>query len=518
MGVVYSARLDAQEREGGPARLETIADAVGKWAEIANPWTSEDAIGRRGARVQTEILDAEEDGPSAWRLTLSHPDATDASVTWTVSVDALKDDKTELFIRLDRTRQGLSLLPSRDHPAPPGCVKAVLSSERLKIVDAGHQMSTDVWVPGDSDAEDLATFIMSQERCLPIFAFTPRDDDVVDGSVILNRIVGLGHVVLVQSSLTWRLDDLVPAGFNVYGGAARLWWPRITSHSTRWDHPLWSSEVSASRIGDRIEDAVTEAALSTVSVDGRFASLERRQRERENQRLQSEMGRLQAEFDKALSYAGGAGAGTEAAALSKAVKELIDAESDARRRAEEERAVFESLATQYEGEAAELRRRAGSAELQCEYWKREFEDLNEASSALSEPNDVTSALIAEIEAEVEQRSNVDGANRRSFRLGSRFMVTLDSLGPRSRPKIVKACADIVVNAPSLLSHRDDHPLRTGDAGNDPYRVRSRDHAYARRCSIEQNVPSARRLHYWTLGNGSVEFASVNVHDDMNIPE
>ena len=95
---------------------------------------------------------------------------------------------------------------------------------------------------------------------------------------------------------------------------------------------------------------------------------------------------------------------------------------------------------------------------------------------------------------------------------------MEAHGPKYRSKIVKACADVIIAAPALLARRDDHRLRQGEGGNDPVRVRSGDAAEAHRCYIEQGTAAARRIHYWLTPDGTVEFASVNVHDDMNIPE
>lgn len=59
-----------------------------------------------------------------------------------------------------------------------------------------------------------------------------------------------------------------------------------------------------------------------------------------------------------------------------------------------------------------------------------------------------------------------------------------------------------------------HAYRTTEAGGSPQRVRGRDGAKAFRADLETNTAAARRLHYWKLPDGTVEFHSVNVHDDF----
>jgi len=126
-------------------------------------------------------------------------------------------------------------------------------------------------------------------------------------------------------------------------------------------------------------------------------------------------------------------------------------------------------------------------------------------------------LRSEIEAAMADRETVDGIRDRRFTFGRKFVKTLQRNGGRNRKKVVRACADVVMAAPCLLSARKDHPLRKNGCGGAPARTRPTDGALARRCSVETNVAAACRLHYWDRGDGLIEFASVNVHDDMSIP-
>jgi hypothetical protein len=59
-----------------------------------------------------------------------------------------------------------------------------------------------------------------------------------------------------------------------------------------------------------------------------------------------------------------------------------------------------------------------------------------------------------------------------------------------------------------------HAYRAGTGGGAPQLVRHTDGAKAFRVDLETNTAAARRLHYWKLPDGSVEFHSVNLHDDF----
>jgi hypothetical protein len=518
MAVVYATDLTFRKTlDGTPATIEQIAAVVGGWAQITNPLDTTSREGRRGSLVQTEFFHGEIGAPRVWRLSLSHRDAIDETTTWTVSVATIEDISTDVLIRLDRTRDGNLLRPTRDNPAPPGCIRELLESDELEVIDGGRRLIRDVWVPDDDEAQTVAELVMSQDRRLPIFAFTLRDDEVIDGTVVSRALAGLAHVVLIRSSLSWILDDLLPTGLNVYGGAARLWWPGLSTSSNRWDHPLWTADVSAQRIANDVVESVVDAAVTHAGADSRITQLERRKRELEHLDREIEMQRLQAQFDEARAFVINSGAGQEVTVLAETIAQLLDVERQARLNAEAERDLMEALGAQVENEMTDTRRRARAAQLERDYWKDQFSRLNDSSSLTIDQNQTSSTFLAEIESEISSRGAVEGSRPRKFLIGKRFMSKIETVGQGNRNKIIKACADVVMNAPGLLSRRDDHSLRSGPGANDPEIQREQDGARARRCAIEQGVASARRVHYWVSPNGVIEFASVNVHDDFAIP-
>ena len=57
----------------------------------------------------------------------------------------------------------------------------------------------------------------------------------------LSRLLGdLAEVVLLETGdATWELTDALPARLDVYGGAARIWWPGLREDSDPYDHRLY---------------------------------------------------------------------------------------------------------------------------------------------------------------------------------------------------------------------------------------------------------------------------------------
>ncbi|MBX3195982.1 MAG: hypothetical protein KF727_12895 [Microbacteriaceae bacterium] len=79
---------------------------------------------------------------------------------------------------------------------------------------------------------------------------------------------------------------------------------------------------------------------------------------------------------------------------------------------------------------------------------------------------------------------------------------------------MKCVVDVLTDRAKDLPGRELHRLRTGESGGDAPRVRPEDGAAAWRAAIELHTPSARRLHYWQVGN-RIELARVALHDDMD---
>lgn len=263
-------------------------------------------------------------------------------------------------------------------------------------------------------------------------------------------------------------------------------------------------------------ELIVEAGRTAALHDGRLFQLEGAKRDQHTAGLLAELESLRSEAATRRRQ----GSARDAHEVAAAEARLRDVETQTTEVLRADRDEALALAVTYEGEAADARERASHAERECDFLRTEVARMR-AGSEQRDPDDADGAdtLLAEdIRRKVEARGSVDGALTRSFTLGPVFAVTLEQQGERYRSKAIKACADVVLGTPGLLGHRDDHVLRVGNGGSDPGRVRGRDGAEARRCYIEQRTPAARRLHYWRLPDGSIEFASLNVHDDMAIPE
>lgn len=107
-----------------------------------------------------------------------------------------------------------------------------------------------------------------------------------------------------------------------------------------------------------------------------------------------------------------------------------------------------------------------------------------------------------------------------LRIGPRFLASVRDTPGIDVDKLLEVCAEVGAGIAHQKAGREVHPLRAGERGAGD-RVRQRDGARAFRCALQVHTPSARRLHWWNVpgpDGATIEFASVGLHDEFDIPE
>lgn len=97
--------------------------------------------------------------------------------------------------------------------------------------------------------------------------------------------------------------------------------------------------------------------------------------------------------------------------------------------------------------------------------------------------------------------------------GPEFLHTLREVEGVSRNKVVRVIVHVLTGRDTELASRELHQLRSGLGADDPSVRRARGEL-CWRVSLQSNTPAARRLHYWSGADGTIELSSVRVHDDF----
>ncbi len=99
------------------------------------------------------------------------------------------------------------------------------------------------WKVEIKEVESVVERIFDPGRTLPIVAVSSAIWDPekfwIDPEGLCRELAGAAEVVCFESGpATWELSRLLPEKFEVFGGAARIWWPGCSPDSNPTNHPL----------------------------------------------------------------------------------------------------------------------------------------------------------------------------------------------------------------------------------------------------------------------------------------
>lgn len=327
--------------------------------------------------------------------------------------------------------------------------------------------------------------VFSTSRLLPLIVVTTASDTGqprIDVDELVETTSDYANVAVIESSATaFALSDVMPEELRVYGGATRLFWPNADPNDRGSTHPLFitPTEADGPRTLQRIEDALTEAGYIQpeegeapgivppwLAPSAGAPPTSGKQREAdEARRLRGEVSLLRERNNELV---------TEVGALRKQVRGLTDRNADLENRLHSRR-VYDDPAQQ----------------LDHEIW--------------------LAWLHAYSETDREQYPLV------TYRFGARFVDSVETIEGVERDKIVATCVDVLTRRAWQINGRQARQMRTSEVGNAPVRVRVHDQATAWRCNLQTASPSARRLMWWEIPDGSIELAVVALHDDVDFP-
>lgn len=320
-------------------------------------------------------------------------------------------------------------------------------------------------ISDENGVERLARDLLDHERSYPIVCLTSRqreDQPALDAAAVAAMLGDRARLCfLPDGPLTRRLATLLPPKLAVFGGAARIWWPGLDERSDPYDHPL---------IQDRYR-VYGELVLE----------------------------RLQAAWER------GAPIASQSVYDQERLIALRDRD-EARERADRLAAKVYTV----ERERDTYRTRALAAEARLRQRPTPAEKVSPQPHVL----DPDAELRVEIAREwtlAFPRGDRDRHPMAPYRFGADFIDDACALATEHRKRLPWVCAMILTGTAQDLAGLKLHPLRQGPGGDDPQRVRT-DGAKAWRCALKVHTPGAPQLHFWSLLDGSFEFATVGHHD------
>lgn len=319
-------------------------------------------------------------------------------------------------------------------------------------------------IADDRGAHELRNRLFDPERGQPLLVVSSASDSRrprVDVDRLVEDLHGAADVaVLTTPQVSWTLSNLLGDELRAYGGAIRLFWPYAKPGDLGAEHPLF----------------VTRADQDGPATVGKIvASLRRRGH---------------------LAWATGAPPWE-----SEAPEQPVDQSEDD---------VVERRLARMEKENQQLRRDLRAAEDRVRDLVTRLRGLRVYADpeAQFRHEMVTSWLHEYTETDREQWP------LRDLHLGPGFLESVDKVDGVSREKVVSAAVDVVTRRAAQITALRVRPYLTSP-GTGTQRVRH-DGATAWRANLQSSTPSARRLMWWERTDGSVELATIALHDDTGV--
>lgn len=331
-----------------------------------------------------------------------------------------------------------------------------------------------IQVTSERQVSALAAEILNEDRYFPIVCLTACVGERIPAldPARVRDIVG-PHIpiyVITRFFLMMKLGKRLPDSLGVHSGAARVWWPEVTRESVSAEHSRFFDPTKRDTEDDGYRRLATEFHVPThpeLTVEQQLVLSERGRAKEEQQRRAVE-------------------------------RRLTDLRRDRDERGRGDRPTRSAQGS-------------GSDDLE-----RTLHLAPPAEQGLLDPEQRMHILIA-FEWTQAQSSSTDRHEHPLGRyiFGRQFLRSVQRKPAGvSMDRIARVCAMVACKR-ATQAGSEPHPLRQGPGPTAPQWQRA-DGAAAWRCAVKARR-GGPRLHYWQLPDGTIEFASVVVHDDFSIP-
>ena len=306
------------------------------------------------------------------------------------------------------------------------------------------------------DVDGFSDALQSPDRKRPFALVSVRQADVepiIDVELIDREAGHAADIFVIQTGhLTYRLTDVMPEGFSVFGGAGRVYPPGRDWHLHPYRSKIWFAygpEDTESSARGLIRDILTHPYSSPLAP---------------------------------------AGAKSDAAEVETLRRRLKDEQT---RRSEQVSAAKKKAV------------RTEPAAPTVEWTPDLFVDLDDATRFA-----LLHTWVHRVSASEKTAMPLG-----DFLVGSSFSPSIDKLDAGQRTKALRCAVDVLTDRVREMPARELHVLRSGMGGDDPPVTRA-DGAVCWRASVESKTAAALRLHFWRLPDGRAELSRVVTHDDF----
>jgi hypothetical protein len=178
-------------------------------------------------KVLSVVADRADSGDVAWR--------------WRTLLDLGWDKSDQVWLRvrvgLMQQVEGLLTRP-RVAAGRPGLVRSIVDA--FPVVVDGWRVGE--WRPvHEQNVEPYLAFLRDAGRQLPVVALSEdqRRATFLDPAYLADRLLGLAHVVTVDTEAAYQVSDAVGKSLSCFLGAVRVYWPGFSPADDPYHHRLF---------------------------------------------------------------------------------------------------------------------------------------------------------------------------------------------------------------------------------------------------------------------------------------
>ena len=145
-----------------------------------------------------------------------------------------------------------------------------------------------IGISGDAGGDEFTELTWDSSRSVPIVAISDEYGAVLYPGIVealARDLAGLAQVARLDPTASWRITRRKGKEWSCYGGAIRLYWPKIDASSSPFDHPLWTArrlltdvadtESAGGRIRSQLRRRILGQSAFAVSEAPIFAAIRR---------------------------------------------------------------------------------------------------------------------------------------------------------------------------------------------------------------------------------------------------
>lgn len=264
---------DARKAEGDRLRAVIEAWLESKGASSLDGTGTYAAVDGSDASYQVTTV---VDGERSWRM-FELCEITQEGRKFVTSISVTVSHKNVVvFVTMEVGSVATSITRIEVDPKCPKVVRDLLAQPGRWFHGASRLRGLS-HVNGFDAGEALALEIQNKDRTLP-FVVVSR----VGGQTALPRLdeklaqdlAGVANVYSLNEDASWALTDVLRKPLSTYGGAVRIYWPRLASNDAPFRHQLWTAtrlqsidadpKTALERIRRQVRTIVMRASAASV--------------------------------------------------------------------------------------------------------------------------------------------------------------------------------------------------------------------------------------------------------------